>query len=65
MSHLKNLIEKLNNEELEDEIVGEITVECKYCNSTVNIQDAYIGKEDLNIYCSKKCFIESLSSKYF
>ncbi|WP_291650697.1 hypothetical protein [Clostridium sp.] len=65
MNHLKNFIEKFNNEDLEEEIVDEITVECKYCSININIKDAYIDKVDLNIYCSKKCFIENLNCKYF
>ncbi|MCR1949781.1 MULTISPECIES: hypothetical protein [Clostridium] len=65
MNHLKNFIKKINNDDLEEDRIDEITLKCKYCNKAINIKDSYIDKEDLNIYCSKKCFIENLNCKYF
>lgn len=54
MNQLRSFIEKFNNEDLEEEIANELTVECKYCSVNIYIKETYIDKEDLNIYCSKK-----------
>lgn len=66
MNSFKNLINKITREEVENEnSSNEVIFKCRYCNNVINSKEAYIDKEELNVFCSKYCFIEYLKSKYF
>lgn len=65
MNLLRELIEKINIEDFEEENTNELLANCIYCNSDINIKAAYINKDNLNIYCCKECFLRDLSSKYY
>ena len=65
MNLLRELIEKINVEDYEEGNISELLAKCRYCNMDINIEDAYINKDNLNIYCCKECFLTDLRSKYY
>lgn len=65
MNNLKNFFYKLNEEYYSEDNEKYEILKCVLCNKIIHLGEAYIKNEDFRIYCSKKCYLENLNSKYY
>lgn len=65
MNNLKSFFSKFNEEYNSDENEKYEALKCVSCNKFIALGEMYIKDEDFKIYCSKKCYLENLNSKYY
>lgn len=65
MYNLKNIFNKLNEDSDNDEIDKIEELICFVCSKTINLGQTYIKDEELKVYCSEKCYLKELNSKYY
>ena len=65
MSKIKYVFDKLNEENINDENEENQDLICFVCNNIIRDGQVYITDEELKVYCSEKCYLEELNSKYY
>ncbi|MDV4151369.1 hypothetical protein R0131_11005 [Clostridium sp. AL.422] len=67
MYSIKSVFYKLNKEDSDEKIDKMQELKCIICGSAIakNDMHSYIRDEELNVYCSKKCYLQQLNSKYY
>lgn len=65
MGNFKKFLYEIVEEKNNDDYEKDEEVRCGFCRKLLNLSQAYIKYEDYKIFCSKKCYLKQLNSKYF
>lgn len=65
MYNIKSIFKKLNEESENEELCKIQELICYVCNEVINYGQSYIRDEELKVYCSDKCYLKQLNSKYY